>query len=117
MHPPPDGYGPATPPSFLMKSPDRELRRLVDAWHDGTISREDGLRLEQRLELDPDAMRYWLEISEIEAALPSAAAGMNLHPTVASRPGFAAAPWLRIAAVFALGLFCGKMLWPRYRGK
>src|SRR6478735_1227829 len=104
MHPPPDGYGPATPPSLRMKTPDRELRRLVDAWHDGTISREDGLRLEQRLELDPEAMRYWFEISEIEAALPSAATGLEIHAVESSPRRFAAAPWLRIAAVFALGL-------------
>ncbi len=100
-----------------MKTPDRELRRLVDAWHDGTISREDGLRLEQRLELDPEAMRYLLEISEIEAALPSAAAGLEIHAVEPSRPRFTAALWLRIAAVFALGLFCGSLLWPRDRIK
>lgn len=100
-----------------MKAPDRELRRLVDAWHDGTISREDGLRLEMRMETDPEAIRYWLEISEIEAALPSATAGLEIQAVEPSPRRFAAAPWLRIAAVFVLGLFCGSLLWPRDRVK
>jgi hypothetical protein len=94
-----------------MKTPDRELRRLVDAWHDGTISREDGLRLEQRLEDDPAAARYWLEISAIEAALPAVLP--DVSPATARRPTWRLleTPWLRVAAIFLLGLFFGGLVW------
>lgn len=98
-----------------MKTPDKELRRLVDAWHDGTISPEDGLRLEQRLGTDPDAARYWLEISAIEAALPGAAAGISEGFTAPPVGKFSLTPWLKIAAVFVLGLLCGGLLWPPHR--
>jgi hypothetical protein len=56
-----------------MKSPDRELRRLTDAWHDGTISPEDGMRLEQRLCADDSGRRYFFEIAEIETSMTEAA--------------------------------------------
>lgn len=99
-----------------MKVPDQELRRLVDAWHDGTISREDGARLETRLEREPEASRYFLEIAEIEAALPKAASALGERPANVTSVSFrkTLVGWLRAAATFALGLLCGS-LWTQQK--
>jgi predicted anti-sigma-YlaC factor YlaD len=60
-----------------MKAPDSELRRLTDAWHDGTISPADAARLEERLLNDPAARDYYLEISALEGNLPDAASASH----------------------------------------
>lgn len=91
-----------------MNHPDKELRRLTDTWHDGTISPEDGLRLEKRLSEDESARAYFFEIAEIEAALPEAASGLSREiPKMAKK---SSSHWLKLAAMFAIGLFCGALL-------
>jgi ferric-dicitrate binding protein FerR (iron transport regulator) len=90
-----------------MKTPDHELRRLTDAWHDGTISPEDGLRLEKRLATDETARSYFFEIAAIEAAMAAAAAELPDQlpaPEIRSR-----GLWWKMAAVFVVGLFCGAL--------
>ncbi|MGA0845257.1 MAG: hypothetical protein ACO3RV_01850 [Luteolibacter sp.] len=52
--------------------PDGKLRSWVDAWHRGSITAEEGLKLEQRLMADPAAMEYLFEMAALEAALPTA---------------------------------------------
>ncbi|MCW1924323.1 FecR family protein [Luteolibacter arcticus] len=91
-----------------MTSPDRELRRLIDAWHDGTITPEDALRLESRLTAEGPAREYLFDIAEIEAALPAAAARL-MDPVIPIVPR-RASRW-QFAAVFVAGLFLGMMVW------
>jgi ferric-dicitrate binding protein FerR (iron transport regulator) len=94
-----------------MKTPDSRLRRLVDAWHDGTITSEDGLHLQQRLRDDETARRYFFEIAELEAGLPIAAADLPQATTQpAAQPTGPASHW-RWAAVFVAGLFLGALAW------
>ncbi|BCU76504.1 hypothetical protein [Luteolibacter sp. LG18] len=91
-----------------MKAPDSELRRLTDAWHDGTISRADAGRLEERLLADAGARDYFFEISELEAALPEAA---GLLPAVAAPPRRTMDGWWKMAAVFVIGAASGALAW------
>lgn len=91
-----------------MKNPDTNLRRLTDAWHDGTISPEDALRLERRLLTDDTAVEYFLDIAEIEAEMAGAASKLpRAVPTL--RPLRSAPRW-SMAAVFVVGLFSGGLL-------
>ena len=90
-----------------MTSPNPELRRLTDAWHDGTISPEDGMRLEQRLAADNSAREYFFEVAEIEAAMATAAAGLPREIPAPSLPR--RTDWRAMAAVFVGGLFCGAL--------
>jgi len=92
-----------------MNTPDSELRRLTDAWHDGTITPAEGLRLEERLRDDEQARRYFFETAEIEATLPETAADI-LAPPAESSPRRSRTLW-RMAAAFAGGLFAGALLW------
>lgn len=93
-----------------MKAPDSELRRLTDAWHDGTISRSDAMRLEERLLADAGARNYFFEISELEGGLAEAAA---LLPPVAAKPPpqSATGSWWKMAAVFVIGATSGALAW------
>ena len=75
---------------MTMKTPNSELRRLTDAWHDGTITPEDGMRLEQRLLAEPDARAYFFEISGIESSLAEAAARLPI-----AEPALAGHSWLK----------------------
>ena len=90
-----------------MKSPNLELRRLTDAWHEGTISPEDGMRLEQRLAADDSARTYFFEIAEIEAAMAAAASDLPL--TIPAHSLARRTNWQAMAAVFVGGLFCGAL--------
>ncbi|MFD0893071.1 FecR domain-containing protein [Luteolibacter ambystomatis] len=93
-----------------MKAPDSELRRLTDAWHDGTISRGDALRLEERLLADTAARDYFFEISELEGGLAEAAA--MLPPIAAKpRPQSTTGSWWKMAAVFVIGAASGALAW------
>ena len=93
---------------MTMKTPNSELRRLTDAWHDGTITPEDGMRLERRLLAEPDARAFFFEISGIESSLAEAAARLPFaEPTVRFEPR---SQWWRMAAVFVVGLFSGALL-------
>ncbi len=93
---------------MTMKTPNSELRRLTDAWHDGTITPEDGMRLEQRLLAEPDARAYFFEISGIESSLAEAAARLPIaEPALACKPR---SQWWRMAAVFVVGLCSGALL-------
>ena len=95
-------------------APDRELRRLVDAWHDGTISRDDAAALEGRIAADEEAARYFFEISHLEAALPGAAADLFDGAAVIPLPVSRRWDWQRvagIAAVFMIGAFSGALVW------
>jgi hypothetical protein len=92
-----------------MKAPDSELRRLTDAWHDGTISPADAARLEERLLNDPAARDYYLEISALEGNLPDAA---SASPATEAMPLRRPAPsWWKAAAIFTLGAFTGIIAW------
>ncbi len=91
-----------------MKNPDSELRRLTDAWHDGTITPEGGMRLEKRLADDDSAREYFFEIAGLEAAMAAAAAGLPAEFAVL--PHEARGLWWKMAAVFAIGLFCGALV-------
>lgn len=98
-----------------MNSPDIEIRRLTDAWHDGTISPEDGLRLERRILGESKAREYFFGIAEIEASMAEAA--RSLPREIPARP-FAwrdkGQKW-GMAAVFVVGVFCGALViqsWP-----
>ena len=91
-----------------MKNPDSELRRLTDAWHDGTITPEDGMRLEKRLGEDESAREYFFEIAGIEASMAEAAAGLPTGIPVLKTTSRGL--WWKMAAVFAIGLFCGALL-------
>ncbi len=48
---------------------DAELRRLVDGMLDGTLSRPEVARLEERMEADPRAMEFYLSLAGQEALL------------------------------------------------
>lgn len=91
-----------------MKAPDRELRHLVDAWHDATITPAECQRLEERLSSDREARRYFFEIAAIESSLaPAAAASLSdvpLPSATRSRSG-----WWRVAVIFFFGLFSGAL--------
>lgn len=96
-----------------MKTPDSKLRRLVDEWHDGTISPEDALALERRLVADGEARSYFFEIAAVEATLPAAvghAAGGQETGSVVPLKAWRR-EWPRWAAVFAAGTFVGAMAW------
>ena len=91
-----------------MNSPDSKLRQAVDNWHDGMITPEEAIYLEKRLAEDAAAREYFLEMAEIEALLPVAAAEKLAAPqSVPSRSG----RLLRWAAVFIAGLFAGSLIW------
>lgn len=92
-----------------MTNPDSELRRLTDAWHDGTITPEDGLRLEKRLADDGPAREYFFEIAALESAMPEAAAAAlpGEIPVMQTR---SRGLWWKMAAVFLIGLFSGALL-------
>lgn len=92
---------------MMMNTPDKELRRLVDGWYDGTLSPEDGARLEQRLQNDSAAKNYFLQIAEQEAALPYAA-GKAIAKPARRKPW---RRWLQMAAMFALGAGLGGWGW------
>lgn len=90
-----------------MKTPDYELRRLTDAWHDGTITPEDGLRLEQRLAAEKEARDYFFEITAIESSLATAAAALtDQRVRPAPRP---LGEWGKMAAMFLFGLLSGAL--------
>jgi hypothetical protein len=91
-----------------MKTPDSELRRLTDAWHDGTITPEDGMRLERRLAEDDAARDYFFEIAGIEASMAEAAAGLPQESPFLSTAGHGI--WWKMAAVFLVGLVSGALL-------
>jgi hypothetical protein len=93
-----------------MKPPDKELRRVTDAWHDGTISAEDALRLEQRLRDDGFARQYFFEISEIEASL-SQLDPLAVVPAEIIRVRFGG--WWKWAAVFVVGFLGGALTFVR----
>jgi hypothetical protein len=91
-----------------MKNPSSELRRLTDAWHNGTISPEDGMRLEQRLAADESARQYFFEIAGIEASMAEAASLLPRQvPSVRSE---IRGIWWKTAAVFIIGLICGALV-------
>ncbi|MCW1925021.1 FecR family protein [Luteolibacter arcticus] len=90
-----------------MNTPDKELRRLVDGWYDGNLSPEDASRLEQRLLENADAKEYFLEMAELEAALPPAARAVIATP-VRRKPW---RRWLQMAAMFILGTGMGGWAW------
>lgn len=92
-----------------MKQPDSELKRLTNAWHDGTIAPEDALRLERRLLGDDAASEYFFEMAGIEAALPEAAA--RTAPVAIPFKPRSRAVWWAAAAAFVAGLFVGPMIW------
>jgi hypothetical protein len=91
-----------------MNTPDPELRRLTDAWHDGTITPEQALRLEQRLLNDAAARDYFFSITEIEAAMAGAMARLPQDLPVARHPVWHR--WWRMAAVFVMGGFVGALM-------
>lgn len=96
-----------------MKTPDRELRRLTDAWHDGTILPEDALCLEKRLLEDAAARDYFFGISAIEGTLPAVAGKpptIHAIPARAKPTGFFPTRWWKVAAVFLVGASCGFFL-------
>ncbi|MGC4013387.1 MAG: FecR domain-containing protein [Luteolibacter sp.] len=92
-----------------MKAPDSELRRLTDAWHDGTISRGDALLLEERLLADPAARDYFFEISELEGSLPEAVGLLPAAPAVVPRR--AGGQWWKMAAMFIIGAATSTLVW------
>ncbi len=92
-----------------MKTPDPELRQLVEAWHDDSITPEEILRLEQRLAEEEEARDYLFDIVEIEAALPVAAA-RNRQKSMSLPRRFASMGWAKLAAMFLAGLFLGALL-------
>jgi hypothetical protein len=93
-----------------MKSPDSEMRRLTDAWHDGTISPEEGMRLERRITTESHARDYFFGIAEIEAAMAEAALSLPREiPDHAFARRSNGRKW-GMAAVFVAGLFCGALV-------
>lgn len=60
-------------PTNQPPNPDKELRRLVDDLFADRLSRSDFARLEERLEEEPEARQYYLEISAQESLLGEAA--------------------------------------------
>ena len=91
-----------------MNTPDSELRRLTDAWHDGTITPEQALRLEQRLLADAADRDYFFDITAIDVAMAGALAQLPQKAPVVRRTVLHSL-W-RIAAVFVIGCFCGALL-------
>lgn len=92
-----------------MKPPDLEMRRLTDAWHDGTISPEEGVRLERRITTENNARDYFFGIAEIEASMAEAALLLPREiPDHALARRTTGRKW-GMAAVFVAGLFCGAL--------
>jgi len=92
---------------------DTELRRLVDGMLDGTLSRTEVARLEERMEQDRNAMDYYLSLAAQEALLvetcsasaasvPSPVTTLEEVPRIrrqVSRQWMAAAAILLLAAI------------------
>ncbi|WP_367870877.1 FecR domain-containing protein [Luteolibacter sp. Populi] len=83
---------------------DGELRRLVDGMLDGSLSRTDVARLEERMEADPRAMEYYLSLAGQESLLAELCAGerdLPLPMPVKKRPRF---HWAAAAALIAAAI-------------
>lgn len=80
---------------------DAELRRLVDGMLDGSLSRAEVARLEERMEEDPRAMDYYLSLAGQEALLAEACgeAAEPLQELPKPKP-VKLRLWLPAAAVF-----------------
>jgi FecR protein len=79
---------------------DSELRRLVDGMLDGTLSRAEAARLEERMEADPRAMDYYLSLAGQEALLADVCAEPSASTTEFRQSRFGRPRlWLSAAAV------------------
>lgn len=87
---------------------DTELRRLVDGMLDGSLSRAEAARLEERMEAEPEAMEYYLSLAGQDALVAEALGGSDLRSLdVARSASGSGRRWLAAAAVLAAaaGLF------------
>lgn len=82
-----------------MYTPDKELRRMVDGWYDGSLPPTDRARLQQRILVDAEAKEYFLQMAELEGAFPAAISAVVAQP--ARRMPWRR--WLQMAAMFTLG--------------
>lgn len=81
-------------------TPDKELRHLIDGILEERLRKSEVARLEERLEEDPQAMRYYLDLIENEALLGIALESMPESETVPVSS--AKVWWWGIAAALAL---------------
>jgi len=81
---------------------DAELRRLVDGMLDGSLSRAEVARLEERMEADPRAMEFYLSLAGQDALLAEVCADAGVEGPLQAlprpRPGKLRL-WLSAAAV------------------
>jgi hypothetical protein len=87
-----------------MSTPNSELRSLTDKWHDGRISHEEALHLEECLLASSEDREYFFQISELEAALPSAPMNLPDSSSPLTIPTkLKVFPWWQAAALFLFG--------------
>lgn len=87
--------------------PDKELRDLVDRLLANGLRKPEMARLEERLEQEPDAMRYYLETMEVEANLSEALNSLEEEPPIATQPSWWQRPanWALAAAATIAAFF------------
>lgn len=101
----------------MSMQPDRELRKLVDGVIDGTLTRSEWARLEERMEADRAAMDYYLEMMGQETMLAEICGADETEPVPQANPRWR--PWWAAAAaamILAAGVFTWQALQKRESG-
>lgn len=94
----------------MKPQPDRELRRLVDGMLDGTLSRSEAARLEERMDAEPAAMDYYLGMAGRDALLADLCQKCEPGET---RPAPPRRRWTWITAAAAAAVFAAIAVWPQ----